>query len=931
MLKFVARTLPDANLLIVATYRDTEAQHSCHFTSTVVQLSREAPHLSLRGLTESEVSEFVKDRSGVTPAQSVVATITQVTAGNPLFLDGVVRMILTRSELELTQPIQAQHLKLPDSQRMAIMSRLGRLSAAAQSMLRFAAVLGNEFEFSPLETVSGFSRDGLLELLDEVIAAGLMRIVAPPDRYRFAHALIRASIYDSIGSGGRIALHQHVGEWLEELYRSNLEAHVSELAHHFTQAARQGEARKAIDYSIRAAEACDRALAYSEAFTLRESALKLLENDEGNARKRAFLFAEMGRVGGLSGRGRDEISGYYESAIDIYAELNDRAEEARARFNLGTQLAKGDDESYLNIGRARAELTRAEAVAVSMSDARQLGRIRGALALAAWQGLDPQAGLETTANAMSAGLDEFWFCTVSNFRAINLLHSGRIREAFEQFEIGAKQARVASDPLTRFRSAVHAGNLHVWSWQPDTALRGLEAAIVDLMLSRGSLQHQMLSRLGGQAAVMIGNPDRARGFLRDGPSPLLEGQLALYAGEWDRAHEVLADGVNRMREAGARAPLCHYLFWFARVALANKSLHGAESLLREGAQLAFDARALLFEMLFRPELASVYTQMERFEEARLNLERCREITLTGENWYGLAGHLARAQGEFAGAQGDFTSATLYLNNAIDIFRKHRLPWEEALALTACSAAAARHGDQQTALHRIDAASAIYRGHGAGPGWMHRVSSACEVSSNAGQREKPNSLVEIVCSFQREGAIWTISHRNRTFRIKDMKGLRYIAHLMEHRGQEFHVLDLISAVEGVIHSKANGTGDELRVTSDLGDAGEILDARSKGEYRRRRDELRAELDEAEGANDRGRAERVRAELEMIEDQLASAFGLGGRDRKAAAHSERARDRVRKSIHKSLTSICEHDPSLGKHLTTCIRTGYVCAYSPDPASC
>jgi hypothetical protein len=188
----------------------------------------------------------------------------------------------------------------------------------------------------------------------------------------------------------------------------------------------------------------------------------------------------------------------------------------------------------------------------------------------------------------------------------------------------------------------------------------------------------------------------------------------------------------------------------------------------------------------------------------------------------------------------------------------------------------------------------------------------------------------LCTFRREGNVWTISHRNRTFRIKDMKGLRYIAHLLAHPRQEFHVLDLITAIDGTPIGDSREETEDLRVTNNLGDAGEILDQRSKAEYRRRRDELRDELNRVESANDHGRALPIRAELEMLEEQLASAIGLGGRDRKAADHSERARDRIRKSIHSSLATIRQNDPSLGHHLTTCIRTGYLCSYYPDPAA-
>jgi hypothetical protein len=82
------------------------------------------------------------------------------------------------------------------------------------------------------------------------------------------------------------------------------------------------------------------------------------------------------------------------------------------------------------------------------------------------------------------------------------------------------------------------------------------------------------------------------------------------------------------------------------------------------------------------------------------------------------------------------------------------------------------------------------------------------------------------------------------------------------------------------------------------------------------------------NDSGRAEKVRQELEFVSDELSAAIGLGGRDRKTADDGERARLRVGKAIRSALNAIREHDPSLGHHFSACIRTGYYCAYIPDP---
>ena len=218
MLKFVARALPDAHLLIVATYRDAEVQRLPVLASAVAELSREAPQLLLCGLSRPEVAGFVHDRAGVNLGQLVVATIAETTAGNPLFLEGVMRMLIAEGKLADPDTLRAADLKLPDSQRMAIAMRLARLSPSAQGMLPFAAALGIEFDLAPLETVSGIACPSLLGLLDEVIGAGLMRNLAP-NRYRFGHALIRAAIYDQIGSAERISIHHEAAEKLEELYQ----------------------------------------------------------------------------------------------------------------------------------------------------------------------------------------------------------------------------------------------------------------------------------------------------------------------------------------------------------------------------------------------------------------------------------------------------------------------------------------------------------------------------------------------------------------------------------------------------------------------------------------------------------------------------------------------------------------------------------------
>ena len=196
-------------------------------------------------------------------------------------------------------------------------------------------------------------------------------------------------------------------------------------------------------------------------------------------------------------------------------------------------------------------------------------------------------------------------------------------------------------------------------------------------------------------------------------------------------------------------------------------------------------------------------------------------------------------------------------------------------------------------------------------------------------QEDQAAVSSQATFRREGEFWTISYEGRTIRLKDAKGLRYIAYLLSCPAEKFRVHDLVAIVEGV-PAPVRRQVARFETSDDLGDAGPVLDEKAKASYRQRRQELREEADDAEEMNDPGRAERARAEIDMLEQQLSAAVGLGGRDRKTSAHSERARVVVTRNIRATVSKILEEHPPLGRHFNAAIKTGYICTYLPNPES-
>ena len=128
-------------------------------------------------------------------------------------------------------------------------------------------------------------------------------------------------------------------------------------------------------------------------------------------------------------------------------------------------------------------------------------------------------------------------------------------------------------------------------------------------------------------------------------------------------------------------------------------------------------------------------------------------------------------------------------------------------------------------------------------------------------------------FRREGDYWTVTFEGHTVRVRDRKGMRYLARLFADPGREFHVLDLVAAETGSpVRVAGDQTGSPPR--SALGNAGEILDAQAKDAYRRRLAEIDDDIDQAHAAGDGERAAQADSERDCLLRELAGAVGLGG---------------------------------------------------------
>lgn len=336
LLRHLARSAGGARLLVLATFRDTEADLPQALSETLADLRRsdDVVRLGLTGLTTEEVAEFVHRAAGADPGAGpaeLAQTISDLTEGNPFLVCELWRALVETKGVEvvdrairLARPLT--ELGTPESVREVVSQRLSRLAPGTTGLLELAASAGAEFELDVLRRAAGLEETELITALDEAIRSGMIE-EAPSRRlaYRFTHELVRRALYDRLTAVRRAELHLRVGEALEQGAERSGRVLV-DLAHHFAAAAPLGGARRGIEYNLLAARAATGALAFDEAAAHLRTALELGIEDPAS---QAEVFLELGTATHRAGRALDALAAF-RSAGNIARDLGDAELLSRA-------------------------------------------------------------------------------------------------------------------------------------------------------------------------------------------------------------------------------------------------------------------------------------------------------------------------------------------------------------------------------------------------------------------------------------------------------------------------------------------------------------------------------------------------------------------------------------------------------------------------
>jgi class 3 adenylate cyclase/tetratricopeptide (TPR) repeat protein len=400
---FVAENVSGAGILILATYRP-----EFHPAWIDKSYGRQIP---LQPLSPDDslhiVRSVLRDDALADP---VTEEIVAKADGNPLFLE---QLALHAGEAKSRH----SDLMVPATIHDVVMARIDRLPGAAKGFLQTAAVIGREFSLRLLRAV--WQHHGALEaLLDELCHLDFLyeRVEAESATYVFRHALTQEAAYGSLLERHRRACHTDIGHALEALYVNRTDEVAEVLAWHF---GRGGEADKAVDYAIAAAEKAQRRWANTEALTYFDDALRRLDalpDTAANRLRRIDAVLKQAEVKYALGQYTEHVRAL-EEISDIVATSDPRR---RATWHYWTgflhSLTGGRPEVAVDHCRRAAAIAAAQGLediaAFAASCLAQVHLVAGELRDAAVAGERALASFETRGDRWWAGRT-LWFLSIT--------------------------------------------------------------------------------------------------------------------------------------------------------------------------------------------------------------------------------------------------------------------------------------------------------------------------------------------------------------------------------------------------------------------------------------------------------------------------------------------------------------------------------------
>ncbi len=322
-LRFIARSLSDIATLLVITYRDDEItrRHDLYQLLPLLVRESQAQRIYLNRLERNDIREIIAGRYELDDRdiERLVEHVSERSEGNPFFATEILQGL---EDERVLQPAADRWLlgdlertRIPVLLRQALEYRLGHLTTATRRTLQVAAVLGQLVSIDRWKEIVDLDADEFEQTVTEALTTRILEETANPGAVQFRHALLRETLYESLTFSRRRGWHRIAGEILAEI--PNVDPDI--VAHHFQEA---GDSRAA-HWLIQAGARAESSYALPIAASHYARAQALMEAEPDAQQQRGWLLFHIGHL--LRYSDSERSLAYLEDAAAVAWQIDDLA------------------------------------------------------------------------------------------------------------------------------------------------------------------------------------------------------------------------------------------------------------------------------------------------------------------------------------------------------------------------------------------------------------------------------------------------------------------------------------------------------------------------------------------------------------------------------------------------------------------------------
>jgi class 3 adenylate cyclase/tetratricopeptide (TPR) repeat protein len=553
-------------------------------------------------------------------SERLLSFLLQTSRGNPFHAEQLLRYLQKRGRLTADVDgvfdVEEDAIRSGGALRDILTERLDALSAGTRSLLKWAALLGRQFDerllraLSPPIELHGCALEEALTQADEEEFLGR----TAPSRWAFRHKLLREVLLDLQMPSWLTAAHRCIADVMETHYADDLDEHLPELAMHCVEGKLTDKARA---YFIQAAGVAGQAYQHQEAIRYLEQAdaLATVPTDKVMIRlKMAQPLVQLGR---------------WPDAMDIlsekiFEEAGDVRIEAERQLALGQiRLLQGDYAS------ATRHLEGALHRCREQQDTIGMGRAQRELSILYFRTGDyagAEAAIEETYVLLGGVRDVSLAMNLSLIR----MNQGRYREAEDLLmdELAYRSQTGEKQPIIPLwvNLGVVRNELGAYDRAREAIDRGYALATAAgnrlwesiALGTRGLIAHNQ-GRWADAARDFEADLDLARTLGdRQGEAIALELKASLLAdcGDTQAARPLLTQSLDLCRQLGYRKGQAKCLLALAAADQADGQPDHALHVLDDALDIAGDMGNQKLTVLARLRMAEVLVQCVRKQEAQ---------------------------------------------------------------------------------------------------------------------------------------------------------------------------------------------------------------------------------------------------------------------------------------------------------------------------